>query len=382
MRQSLGLPPPERRIGLSAHDFAQAASAPKVALIATERRDGQPAVKSRWLWRLETVLRGAGRALEDRSDLQAWCAALDAPLAAPPRSLAPAERPRPTPPREARPRRLAVTRIETWVRDPYAVYARDILRLRPLDRPGAALEAARRGTAMHRAFQRFAEAAAQDLNAADAGAFEAMALEALKDGGVSLTALARERPLARRLGGFAAAFERERRAGASRILVEQEGELALRIDGTPFVVTAKADRIETVGGRAHVIDFKTGAPPTKRQVAAGFYPQLTLTAAILAGGGFAEAGPSTPGALLYVRVNGREPPGSVIEACDEADSAALAEAAVEGLRRLVRRFDDPAVPYLPWTAPQFLATRAGDYDHLSRLFEWHVQGEAEAESQT
>jgi ATP-dependent helicase/nuclease subunit B len=379
MRQSLGLPAPERRIGLSAHDFAQAACAPKVALIVTERRDGQPAVKSRWLWRLETVLRGAGLALEGRGELRAWCAALDAPLAAPPRRLAPAERPRPAPPREARPRRLAVTRIETWVRDPYAVYARDILRLRPLDRPDAALEAAQRGTAMHRAFQRFAEAAARDPAAADAAAFEALALNALKESGVSLTALARERPLARRLGGFAAAFERDRRARADQVLVEQEGELAVLVDGSPFVVTAKADRVETVGGRADVIDFKTGAPPSRRQVAAGFSPQLTLTAAILAGGGFAAIGPAAPGALLYVRVNGRDPPGSVSLACEETESADLADAAVEGLRRLVRRFDDPSVPYLPWTAPQFLATRAGDYDHLSRLYEWHVLGEAEAE---
>ncbi|HAJ03075.1 MAG TPA: double-strand break repair protein AddB, partial [Brevundimonas sp.] len=59
MRNALGLPPPERRIGLSAHDFAQIACAPEVYLLHTERRDNQPSVKSRWLWRLETLVRGA-----------------------------------------------------------------------------------------------------------------------------------------------------------------------------------------------------------------------------------------------------------------------------------------------------------------------------------
>jgi ATP-dependent helicase/nuclease subunit B len=276
----------------------------------------------------------------------------------------------------ARPRRLAVTRIEAWVRDPYAVYARDILRLRPLDRPDAALEAARRGTALHRAFQRFAETAADDPAAADAAAFEALALHALEESGISLSALARERPLARRLGVFAAGFEHGRRTHADLVLVEQEGVLTIKVDAEPFTLTAKADRIETQGGRAHVIDFKTGAPPTPKQVAAGFYPQLTLTSAILAQGGFSDVGPLEPGALLYVRVNGRDPPGVVVEACDPGESGGLAEAALEGLRRLVRRYNDPATPYLPWTAPQFLATRAGDYDHLSRLFEWYVQGDA------
>ena len=41
--------------------------------------------------------------------------------------------PRPTPPRAARPTFLSVTEIESWLRDPYTIYARRILRLRALD---------------------------------------------------------------------------------------------------------------------------------------------------------------------------------------------------------------------------------------------------------
>src|SRR6185295_13229544 len=79
MREALGLPSPERRIGLSAHDFAQAACAPEVILLHTERRDGQPAVKSRWLWRLETLARGAGLEIPERRAALDWAHALDAP---------------------------------------------------------------------------------------------------------------------------------------------------------------------------------------------------------------------------------------------------------------------------------------------------------------
>ncbi|HYD44943.1 MAG TPA: double-strand break repair protein AddB, partial [Phenylobacterium sp.] len=66
MREALGLPSPERRLGLSAHDFAQAASAPEVVLLQSERREGAPAVPSRWLWRLSTLARGAKVELPSR----------------------------------------------------------------------------------------------------------------------------------------------------------------------------------------------------------------------------------------------------------------------------------------------------------------------------
>ena len=43
----------------------------------------------------------------------------------------------------------------------------------------------------------------------------------------------------------------------------------------------------------------------------------------------------------------------------------------------IRRFDEEATPYLSWAIPQFINERGGDYDHLARLWEWHVIGEAE-----
>src|SRR3546814_17303746 len=58
----------------------------------------------------------------------AWAEQLDQPDAA-----VRSEPPLPRPPVEARPRRLYVTDIQPWVRDPYAIYAKRILRLRRLD---------------------------------------------------------------------------------------------------------------------------------------------------------------------------------------------------------------------------------------------------------
>ena len=55
MRHELGLDLPERRIGLSAHDFAQLLGAEDVILSHAAKVGGAPAVASRFLHRLEAV---------------------------------------------------------------------------------------------------------------------------------------------------------------------------------------------------------------------------------------------------------------------------------------------------------------------------------------
>jgi ATP-dependent helicase/nuclease subunit B len=120
-----------------------------------------------------------------------------------------------------------------------------------------------------------------------------------------------------------------------------------------------------------VLDYKTGLPPSKKQVKTGFSPQLTLTSAIIARGGFQAIGPRPPGDLIYVRVTGRDPAGEEIgPLAGEDDAAALPEVAWAGLEKLVLRYEDEAWPYRSRTAPQFVKTYASDYDHLARVGEW------------
>jgi len=371
MRKTLGLPPPERRVGLSAHDFAQAASAPRVSLIHSERRGGAPAVASRWLWRLETLARGAAANLPRRPELIAWTRGLDAPA-----SFEPARRPRPTPPLHVRPRRMPVTGVERWIRDPYAVYAREILKLRPLDRPDEPVEALARGTAIHAAFERFSREHPEALPEAAEAVFAAMLGEALRAAGVPEGRMARELALAANAAPWVVAFERKRRPGA-RLMIEQSGLIELSAPGGPFVLTAKADRIEARGHAADILDYKTGAAPSPKQVKAGLSPQLTLTAAIVAAGGFAELGPLAPGELVYVRVSGGREPGREESRAKGAESQALADAALAGLKKRIDWFDQEETGYQSWAMPQFIGRYAGDYDHLARLWEWHVIGESE-----
>jgi ATP-dependent helicase/nuclease subunit B len=380
MRAALGLPPPERRIGLAAHDFAQAACAGEVVLLHTERREGAPSVKSRWLWRLETLAKGAKAPLPGRPDVLAWAAALDAPG-----PYAPYSRPSPAPPVADRPDELYVTRIETLTRDPYAVWARDILNLKLLERPDEEVEARARGTAIHRAFERFVLDYPQALPPNAAAIFEDLYIAELTAAGMPQEALAREKALAVEAAQWVADLEARRRADGRTLHVETRGQITLEIAGAPFTLGAKADRIEvTPEGVGHVLDYKTGRAPTVRMVKTGFSPQLTLTAAVMAKGGFADVGPAEPGELTYLEVTGRKPPGrEEVRAAPDGDgddvlkSGEAVEQALEGMARLIGRFRDPAQGYTSRTAPQFVKMYVSDYDHLARVFEWSTSGEDE-----
>lgn len=371
MRKTLGLPPPERRVGLAAHDFAQAACAPEVILLHSERREGAPSVKSRWLWRLETLARGAGVELPGRPEIVDWARSLDEAG-----EYAPAKRPAPSPPVADRPRKLAVTRIEALTRDPYAVWARDILRLYPLDRPDEAVEARARGTAIHAAFEKFALAHPGEVPSDAAAIFEKLYVSELEAAGMPHEALAREATLAKEAAAWVAELETRRRADGRAIHVELEGKLTLNLDGGPFTVTAKADRIEIdPQGFGHILDYKTGKAPSQKMVQTGFSPQLTLTAAILQAGGFPSLGHPEAGEMTYLEITGRKPAGREEVRAMPGDDAALAAAnAYEGLSKLIDQFDGGR-PYVSRVAPQFVKMHMSDYDHLARVFEWSTSGD-------
>jgi ATP-dependent helicase/nuclease subunit B len=234
-----------------------------------------------------------------------------------------------------------------------------------------------RGTAIHGAFERFALAHPAELPPNAAALFEGLYLDELEKAGMPREALARERALAREAAAWVAELEARRRADGRAIHVEKTGELVMDIDGRAFTLSAKADRIEAdPDGFGHILDYKTGRAPSQKVVDAGFSPQLTLTAAILAHGGFPEIGRLAPGELTYLEITGRRPAGrEEVRANAGDESHEAAERALAGLKTLIARYWDPAQPFVSRTAPQFVHQYASDYDHLARVFEWSTSGE-------
>ena len=95
--------------------------------------DGAPTVASRWVLRLQALVKGMGLSLQAEQPWLAWAKARN-PTAGRRR---PVRAPEPRPPVAMRPRELSVTTVETWIANPYAVFARRILRLEPLPLLGA-----------------------------------------------------------------------------------------------------------------------------------------------------------------------------------------------------------------------------------------------------
>jgi len=367
MREKLGLSSPERRIGLAAHDFAQALGADTVYLTRALKVDGVPTVPSRWLQRLLALVKASGLEpkIEPEQPWVAWARERDrAP------DFAPAEPPRPCPPVEARPRKLSVTRIEKWIANPYEIFAKDILRLEPLKPLGAEPDPALRGQIVHKTLHEFARDHPQSLPADIYGELMARADKLFGELGESPLVEAFWRPQFQRFARWFAATEPARRAFAATTHTEVEGALDLP---SGFRLTARADRID-VGedGSVVIYDYKTGKPPVQKHVDELFAPQLPLEAAIAEGGGFAALGKRRVHGLRYIQASGRHEGGEE-SAAGKSTPDTLASKAFEDLVALVTRYDDPDMPYEVKRRPGTAFKRVYDYDdyaQLARIQEW------------
>lgn len=384
MRKRLGLPSPERRVGLSAHDFVQAASNDEVFLIVRARSDGNPVTPSRWIWRLETLCASAinkttnlKHQINGAHPVTEWIEVLGRGLANKPDNLMPAKPPEPKPPVADRPRKFSVTRVEALLRDPYGVYAEKILRLSPLDRPHEPLEARERGTLIHKAIEIYTRLAPVPLGMAGEQALLDALYTAFEQTKLSEAELALKKPLFNTMAKEFVKWETNRTQTLKNRHIEQKGEIRFDTENGAVVLTAKADRIDVCDDGIDIIDYKTGQPPSAKQVVAGFSPQLTLTASIVKGGGFSDVKDAPLNGLYYVQVKSDAIKETRLKDNRAAlDVDAAADQALGRFKTLVAQFDKPETAYESQVRP-FKSDSVGDYDHLARRFEWAVLGDDE-----
>ena len=274
IRVELGLPGLEQRIGTAAHDFGQALGAPR-ALVTRARRDAKsPALASRFWLRLEAM---AGDRFERARDLEGWTRALDDPG-----DPEPADRPAPSPPANLRPRAISVTEVDRLKADPYAFYARRVLRLSPLDPVDADPSAAWRGTAVHDILEAWWKE-------------DGCATDALRPRAIAMLADERTHPMMRAL------WQPRLMEAIDWVAVEvaaqltRDGRAVLSAEGRGEIVIAgvrlsgRYDRIDRMAdGKLAIVDYKTGKPPSTKAVREGFSLQLGLLGLIAERGGFGD----------------------------------------------------------------------------------------------
>lgn len=370
-RAGLGMSDPDERLGLSAHDFAQLACAPRVAMLYSARREDAPAVASRWVWRLRTLAQGAlfeaapGVLVGEYGMLPAWVRAMQAEGIDTQDARFSAE-PRPTRRPPAWPKRMSVTRIDRLQRDPYSIWAEDILGLRVIDPLNGPLQPNLKGTAVHRAIE-LLEAEGADKSAANLARL--LERELHSSGEAEADWLSREaiwQDVAAWFLGW-----RSGRDVSGGIALEAKGELPYEIAGEKFVLSAQADRIE-IGARGEItiVDFKTGSAPSDKMIRAGFDQQMPLQALIASKGGFEKVRAAPVAALVYVEFKGK-PKARAIGPGQEGDltPAGMSLRAEEGMQRLIADYRAAAAVFASAPRMQFVKYDYG-YNLLARRAEW------------
>jgi len=380
MKTGIDLEPPERRIGLAAHDFQMAMGAQNVVLTRSARSGDAPAVPSRWLQRLLTFIgkEHAAAPLRRGDELLAWSRALDAGDR---QDFAP--RPQPRPPLTVRPQHFSVTEIETLRRDPYAVYARRILGLMPLDPVIRDPGAAERGTLFHAILHLFSAEVA-DPRAPGA-------LQSLIDAGRACFAEAALPPdieavwwpRFEKLAANIIEWEHGRAEAVASRHAEERAEKTV-VGRTGVTLSGYADRVDLLfGGMADILDYKTGSSPSKAQAHTLLAPQLALEGALLRRGAFRALDVREPSQLAFVRLkpNGDVFEESILEYNRKPRTASdLAEEAWARLEKLLFHYADPTTGYLSRALPFREGEADGDYDHLARVLEWSAGGESDDEA--
>ena len=360
MKKDFGYPLPERAIGVLGMDFAQLLCGKEVYLTRSARAQGTPMMKSRWWMRLLAVLEAYG--IEPLSLQDTRCGEWQRFLEEP-ESFESPQPPAPRPPFAARPRRLSVSGIELLLRDPYSVFAKYILGLKPLEEIEPELTMADYGTIIHGLLEEF--------NKKHPHEFPENAREELLELGrrrFSENNLANEKrvfwwPKFEKIVNHLAELEETYRKAIRRIHSEVKGCMEIETAGGKFTVTAKADRIdETRDGKLRIIDYKTGKARSVKEVEAGFAPQLPLEGLIAEAGGFEGIGAAEVEELIYWQLG-------IKDVLVDKNVAKILEDTRTHLIELITQYDLDSMPYE--CHPNLKKNPEFDvYAHLARIKEW------------
>lgn len=376
MRLAFGLQSPETRIGLAAHDFVCAASAPCVVLTRSRKSGKNPALPSRWLQRLDAVLLAASLTLDSGQNWRDLARRIDSPSQNRHR-----DRPAPKPPVAARPRRLSVTDIETWIADPYALYVKRILNLRELDEIDADPDARILGTLVHKTLELFIRQYMRGHLPPDADQrLIRMGEEVMADVAHLPGIQALWKPRLAHMADWFVSIESARRSqGTWPLAIETKGQW--HCPELKFTLTCKADRIDRLAsGALAILDYKTGTVPSAAAVARFEKPQLLLEAAIALHGGFADlahggtGGHDEIGELAYWKLPSRIGNGkaSHVGHAKQANPSTSARECLDFLRQRIAQYDRLEQGYRASSTPQSFGESAAIdlFPLLSRAAEW------------
>lgn len=368
MRKGLKLPAVENKIAVQAMDFAHCFMAPQVYLTRAVKSGGSQTIPSRFLSRIDAVL-NASHIFWDIKE--AHYARLIDKTEKTEQTL----RPAPTPPVAVRPTKLSVTNIELLMKNPYAVYAKYILKLFPLQDIDDVQENQVYGSCLHKALELFLEQTPFDI---DPVLLKEKIISLLKENNFSDANIALYDEKITKIADFIVREQQTRQDITNKIYLEQKGEISFKLkDDSTFTLTSKADRIDDLKTNTYeIIDYKTGAVPTGNEIESGLSPQMTLEAVILREKGFEHLKKEKDIRLSYWRLNGKREGGEIVTVPSKTSKKEvldLVDEAFLGVKEILNQFRDEKTPYIASPRPD--KVKFNDYALLSREKEWLTDDE-------
>ena len=352
VRIELGLGGLDRRVGLAAHDLATALGGRDVLLTRAKRDARSPTISSRFLLRLEAMLGG----VEADDRIVALATRIDAPVGKP----TPAKQPKPSPPVTMRPKVISVTEVDRLKADPFAFYAKRMLRLMSLDLVDAEPGPAWRGTMVHAIFDKWFREDALDRGKLDGRVnrmFDDAAMHPV------LRALWQPRLMAG-MDWIADQIDLDRADG--RIVIKSEISGSIEFAGVRL--KGIADRIDQSSTGLAIVDYKTGKAPSAKLISAGYSMQLGLLGLIARQGGFTGVS-GVPTDFQYWSLSKDK------ESFGKRTRLKLDDVIGTAVSHFTEAADNWLTGNEPFTAklhPEFAPY--GDYDQLMRLDEWYGRG--------
>lgn len=382
MKSEIGLEPPERRLGLSAHDFQMGMGADHVILSRSLKSNGAPAVASRWVQRLLTVLDAATvKAMRERGAQLNF----HAQMSPDPKAVTNILRPNPKLAASDQPISFSFSEVSTLRRDPYAIYAKRILKLDPMEDFASEPDLRTRGTIYHAVVEAFSRRFDDIPEGEHLEHLAHLFDEIFQSYDVPLETSFLWRNRFMQVAPHLVSWELSRAQYVTARYVEQSAK-AMPIEGTDIEIGGLADRIDLLSdGSVEILDFKTGTMPSAKEARTLLDPQLPLEAYILAKGGFSGLGKEIATSLKYVRL---KPDDHLIVDQVEAKPTSkdneprsaiqLGHQAARELVRLVEGLRSGEYGYLSRAIPKLERDMSGDYDHLARVAEWSVTEHSDA----
>lgn len=360
MKSNFGLPLPERKIGLSSHDFTEFFCKPEVIMTRAVKVDGTNTIESRWLQKLDAIVQIKNLHIDEEfsKTISYWTLNIDKSESVPTKC----ERPAPKPPAYARPKELWATSIEKLYRDPYIIFANKILKLEKAKDIDIDIMPADFGNIIHNSLDEFKN---KNLST-----YEEL-MDIIKRNAIPYESIdvidfwmKKFDDIAKWFIDYEASLQ-----NVNATYTEISGEMKI----TPnFTLKAKADRIDILknSGGASISDYKTGTAPSSREVESGLAPQLLLEALILNNGGFNIKGKTKTSELNYLEIA----KGKVRTFTNENKFLdELLQKTREMLFDTISRFENENTPYLSRPNPSKVGVTIeeySEYTHLARVKEW------------